>query len=61
MAYTNESMNIRIKYDAIALEWRWQVEARGSALNEFAIDAGSAATHTDALTAAGTAITNRLA
>ena len=61
MAYTNESMSVRLRYDVVALEWRWQVEARGSAIGEFAIDNGSAATHTDALTAAATAITNRLA
>ena len=61
MAYTNDGIKVRVTYDALALEWRWQVEARGSAIGEFAIDNGSAATHTDALTAAATAITNRLA
>ena len=61
MAYTNDGIKVRVTYDALALEWRWSVEAKGTALGEMATDCGTAATHTDALTAAGTAITNRLA
>lgn len=61
MAYTNDGIKVRMFYDSVALEWRYTVEARGTAIGEVAADTGSAATHTDALTAIATAITNRLA
>lgn len=61
MAYTNDGIKVRMFYDSVALEWRYCVEARGTAVGETAADVGSAASHTDALTAIGTAITNRLA
>lgn len=61
MAYFDDGIKVRMFHDTTALEWRWSVEARGTAVGEMVADCGSAATHTDALTAIGTAITNRLA
>lgn len=60
MAYSPDGICARLRYDVVALEWRWQVEAKGSSLGEWAVDAGTSATHTGALTAAATAITARL-
>jgi|TARA_B100000035_G_scaffold234331_1_gene202629 hypothetical protein len=61
MAYTNESIKIRVSFDSVSLEWRWQVIANGTALGEIAADTGACATHTEALAAVDAAITARLA
>ena len=61
MAYTAQGIKGRLKYKGDTSEWRWDVEANGTEPNEVANDSGVASTHADALTAMGTAITNRLA
>jgi len=61
MAYTNDGIKIRMNYDYDNAEWRWYVEAHGTAAGEYSVDSGTSSTHSAALTAISTAITNRLA
>lgn len=61
MAYSNDGIKVRMNYEEDAAEWRWYVEAHGTAAGEYSVDTGVAATHSAALTAMSTAITNRLA
>lgn len=59
MAYTASSIRAELRFKHS--EWRWTVQMNGDASGEIAVESGVATTHSDALTAMNTAITNRLA
>ena len=61
MAYTARGLKIRVFYDTLASEWRWNVSARGTASGEFADDCGTNADLSTAMDECKAAIVARLA